>query len=263
MDFWRSISRLLRRLYVGPPIIMVAIALASLASYLVPLQYQSSALLVLTTPTSGGTLPLDPQEKVGLSNPLLLFNDGLQTTTAILIHSMNTPEMRRSLGVWEDGPTELVVDDGSSDPELLSSVGPFIHIEALSTSSVEARRVVVAAKNSIRTELVARQEALDAPPSTFIEVVDVVRPSYPQVVLTEKLRAGGIVLAGGIVIGFCLAYGIDRIRTTRRARRQAESDDERTLWDQPPSEAPDILATAGMPSRNGSDHAPAIQPAER
>lgn len=263
MDFWRSISRLLRRLYVGPPIIMLAIALASLASYLVPLQYQSSALLVLTTPTTGGTLPLDPKEKVGLSNPLLLFNDGLQTTTAILIHSMNTPEARRGLGVWEDGPTELVVDDGSSNPELLASVGPFIHIEALSMSSAEAKNVVTAAANSIRTELIARQEALDAPPSTFIEVVDVVRPSHPKVVLTEKLQAGGIVLAGGIIIGLCLAYGIDRITTARRLRRQAVSDDEEPPRDQAPSEAPDVLATVGAPSRNGSEPAPAVQPADR
>lgn len=54
MEFWKTIHNLVRRLYVGPPLITISIAAASLVSHFVPLQYQSSAFVVLTSPTSGG-----------------------------------------------------------------------------------------------------------------------------------------------------------------------------------------------------------------
>lgn len=221
MDFWKTIGRLLRRLYVGPPVIMISIAAAALGSYLVPLQYESSALIVLTTPTSGGTVSRDPDKPNGVTNPLLQFNDGLLTTAAILIQSLNTPDAQHSLGAPQDGPSKLTIDDGRSNPDLLGTNGPFIYLHAESLSATEARALVVRAEQRIRSDLIKRQVALNAPRSTFIAVVDVVLPSPAAPLVTNKLQIGGIVLAGGIALGMTLAYAIDRLRMSRRARARA------------------------------------------
>lgn len=221
MGFWKRIGDLVRRLYVGPPLIMISIAAASVGSYLVPLQYQSSAFLVLTTPTSGGVLQTDPRVPHGESNPLLLFNDGLRTTAAILIHSVNTPETMRGLGAAEDSPTTLVIDDGRSNPELLGSAGPFMYVEAEARTAQEAHTVVVNATERIRSELADRQVALGAPPSTFITVVEVVAPSIPEPVVAHKLEMAGVVLVATLLVGFGVAYLVDARLAVRRARRSA------------------------------------------
>lgn len=221
MDFWKTMGRLLRRLYVGPPIIMVSIAAAALGSYFVPLQYESSALIVLTTPTGGGTVSRDPDEPNGVTNPLLQFNDGLITTAAMLIQSLNTPDARRDLGAPDNGSSELTIDDGRSNPDLLGTNGPFIHLRAQSASASEARDLVVRAENRIREDLIDQQVALGAPRTTFIPVVDVVRPSPAVPLLADKLQVGGIVLAGGIAMGMTLAYAVERLLLRRKARVRA------------------------------------------
>lgn len=216
----------MRRLAIGPPIIAASLALAALVAALVPLQYQSSATVVLTTPPSGGTINVDPTEAPSEGNPLLQFNDGLRTTTAILINSITTPGTLRSLGVTENGPTELLVDDGRSKPELLSSNGPFIYIEGTSYSQTDAINVVMRAAERIRAELVERQHALGAPPSTFIGVVDVVKPGAPEPVLTQKLEAGGVMFFASLFVGMCTAYGLDRLRSRRRVRKAMREADQ-------------------------------------
>jgi hypothetical protein len=121
--------------------------------------------------------------------------------------------------VTEGGPTELTIDDGRSNPDLLGTEGPFINIEGYSRSATDAREVVVRAADRIRSELIERQEALQAPRSTYIGVVDVTPPSSPEPVISEKLQAGGIALVAGIVLGFGMAYGVDRWLAGRRSRR--------------------------------------------
>jgi hypothetical protein len=221
MEFWKTILMLLRRIYVGPVIIAAALAAASVTSSLVPLRYESNALLVLTAPTSGGTVANDPRDQPGLTNPLLLFNDGLRTTATVLIYSMNTPDVQRELGIEKDGPSTLVVDDGRSNTELLGSPGPFIYIESDSSSADEAHAVVTRAEERIRAELARRQEALDVPLATFITVVDVVPPSAVVPLIGDKLQAGGVVLMLVLVVGFLLAYAWERRTATRRKRAAA------------------------------------------
>lgn len=224
MEFWKTIGSLARRIYVGPPVIMVAIAAAALASFLVPLQYQSHSFVVLATPTSGGTLSQDPDQPGGRTNPLLQFNDSLRTTATVLIQSMNTRDAARDLGVVRDGPTEVVINDGRTNPDLLGSNGPFIYIEGTSTSAREARAVVVRTQERVRDELLRRQIALDAPRSTFITVATVIPTTDPEPVLAAKLEMGGVVLVGMIVLGFLLAYLVERLRLARRSSRAAGAD---------------------------------------
>ncbi|MBB2749110.1 UNVERIFIED_ORG: hypothetical protein FHR35_009022 [Microbispora rosea subsp. rosea] len=219
MDFWKSIFTLARRRSVGPPIFALAILVAVIAYLMLPTTYVSSTAMVLTTPTSGGTLSPDPKEAAGLTNPLLQFNDGLRTTAGILILSMNTPEMMTRLGVRPGGPTEITINDGRTNPDLLgiSTNGPFVYVEVDSRSPATADATVRKAGQLIRAELAARQRALKAPPSTYIAITDVMPPGTPEAKRTVKWGAAAGGLLAVMVVGFGLAYLVDRQRGNRRA----------------------------------------------
>jgi hypothetical protein len=217
MDFWKAILGLIRRKYIGLPILGVAVLVAGLAYLLTPARYVSNTTMVLTTPTSGGTLSQDPTKPTGLTNPLLNFDDGLKTTSVILIQSMNTPEVHKELGL-DGGGTKLVVDDGSSNATLIGVQGPFLYIEAESGSADAARSVVAAAQQRVRDELLNRQKALGAPPTTYITMVDVVPPSTPQVNRADQLQiaaAGFVLVFLGGILG---AYGAERLFGSRRRK---------------------------------------------
>src|SRR5256885_5993449 len=138
MDFWKAILGLARRKYVGLPILAVAILIAALAYLLTPARYMSSTTMVLSIPTSGGTLSQDPTKPTGLTNPLLNFGDGLKTTSAILIQAMNTPEVATEVGVG--GSTKITINDGSGNAALMGVTGPVVVIPGESSSADEARR---------------------------------------------------------------------------------------------------------------------------
>ncbi|HEV2779865.1 MAG TPA: hypothetical protein VGX25_10750 [Actinophytocola sp.] len=217
MDFWKAILGLIRRKYVGLPILIAAIAMAAMAFLLSPNRYTSSTMLVLTTPTSGGTLSQDPSKPAGLTNPLLNFDDGLKTTSAILIQAMNTPEVARDLGA-AGGPSKLTINDGSGNPELFGVNGPFVFIEGESTSADEARALVERAQQRVRDELLNRQKALNAPPSTYITMTDVVAPSAPEIQRGEQLQIAVAALVLTLVTGLAGAYGAERVLAARRRR---------------------------------------------
>lgn len=221
MEFWKAILGLIRHRFVGPPILVLAVAAAGVAYLMTPAHYLSSTTMVLTTPTSGGTLSQDPTKPTGLTNPLLNFDDGLKTTSAILIQAMNTPEVKRELGV-DGGPSTLLIDDGSSNANLLGVNGPFVYLEGESTSAGEAREVVLRAQQRVRDELVNRQKALNAPPTTYITMVDVVPPSMPEVQRGDQMQIAGAaaVLVG--VGGLLGAYGAQRLLAARRRRYPEE-----------------------------------------
>ncbi|MEV5412354.1 hypothetical protein AB0K60_26420 [Thermopolyspora sp. NPDC052614] len=182
-----------------------------------PTVYVSTASMVLTAPATGGTLSQDPTKPGGLTNPLLQFNDGLRTTAGILILAMNAPDIMAELGIVDGGPTSLVINDGRTNPELLgiSTNGPFIYVEAESTSAAAARDTTIRAKKRIQAELVARQQALRAPRSTYIWMADVVPPSTPEPKLSAKFTAAGAALVVTLVAGFGLAYAVIQIRAGR------------------------------------------------
>ncbi|MBF8191060.1 hypothetical protein ITP53_36200, partial [Nonomuraea sp. K274] len=57
MDFWGTILVLIRRWYVALPASLVAVGVAFFAYSTIPVTYTTTAVLLLTAPTSGGTLP--------------------------------------------------------------------------------------------------------------------------------------------------------------------------------------------------------------
>jgi hypothetical protein len=217
--FWTTVFGLARRKFVGPPVALAAIGLALAAYFLVPSRYVSTASMVLTVPATGGTLETEPQQKPGLTNPLLQFNDALRTTAGILILATNTPEVAAEVGVKEGGPTSLTINDGRTNPDLLgiSTNGPFVYVEVESTSPDTVRDIMRKAQLRIRIELARRQTALDAPVSTHIGILDVMPASVPKPVVQDRLLAvaGGALL--GVVGGLAVAYGVQRVRSARQA----------------------------------------------
>jgi len=225
MEFWNAIVGLMRRKAVGIPIIMLSVLAGALVFLATPVDYMSSTTMVLTTPASGGTLSQDPQRPTGLTNPLLNFDNGLKTTSAILIQAMNTPEVAKELGV-AGGPTKLTVDDGSTNPNLLDTNGPFVYIVGVSTSPSAAKNIVVMAQARMRTDLIERQRALNAPPITFITMVDVVSPSAPTVTEAKKFKLGGVALAVVFLGALTTAYTAARLRADRRRRGRIAVDED-------------------------------------
>ncbi|MGV9777662.1 hypothetical protein [Streptosporangium sp. NPDC003464] len=219
MDFWKAIFGLVKRRTIGPPLAALALAAATLVFFLMPTSYVSTASMVLTTPATGGTLPSDPTKPLGLTNPLLQFSDGLRVTAGILILSMNAPEVAAELGVVKDGTTEITINDGRTNPNLLgiSTNGPFVYVEVQSRSAATAQDVVLKAKQRVRRELANRQQALKAPRSTFISIVDVVPSSTPEAKLSGKLTAAGGTLFLVLLAGITIAYAATQMRRGGRS----------------------------------------------
>ncbi|WP_460370715.1 hypothetical protein, partial [Actinocorallia lasiicapitis] len=247
MNLWSTMVGLLRRPLFTLPVIILAVAAGVAAYRNVPLRYQASASMVLTAPTSGGTATADPRSIKTESNPLLQFNDSLQTSAAILILAANTPETQVELGAGPKSGTRLKVDDGHTNAELLaaSRVGPFLYITAESATPQEAARVVDNVRRFIRDDLRERQDVLSAPKSTYITVNDVAT-TPAEAVNKARLTATAAGPAGVLGLAFLLGLLI-HLRRESRARRPVErpvewlpADDGPPPPDTPPEEPEEL-----------------------
>jgi hypothetical protein len=217
IEFWSTIAGLLRRKRVVVAAVLVGLTLGYVAYSGTPPTYASSSTMILTTTEYGGSESQDPTEPMDLTNPMLNFNDSLRTTAGILIQVMSTKSVANQLGVG--GPTQLIVNDGRTNPDLLGLNGPFLYIEAMSTSAAEAKRVVEGAQTRMRQELRDRQHALNAPQKTFISLVDVVPPNAP---VPDHGRGTKLALIA-FLFGFLLCLGIAYFAERRAARRRARA----------------------------------------
>jgi hypothetical protein len=225
MDFWKTVLALARRKLVILPVLGLAI-LAALTGYSqTPFHYVSSATMVLAPPAFGRTLSLDPSKQAYRTNPMLGFSNDLKTASSVLIWSMNAPDVAAELGAAEGGPTQLTVDDGRTNPQLLDGNGPFIYVVGESTSRAEARNVVIRAQQRIRTELLNRQKSLRAPPETYLTTVDVVVPTTPKVTRSDKIKVGGAAFALSLIVGLGAAYVWQSIRLRRAAAERSKHND--------------------------------------
>lgn len=222
MDFWKAILGLARRKLVIIPLLGSTIAVGLAGYFLTPLHYVASTTMVLVTPALGGTLSQDPTKPIDLTNPMLNFSSNLKTASSILIQAINTPEAAAELGVVKHGPTQLTVDDGRTNPELLDSNGPFIYVAGDSTSRAEAKDVVLRAQARLRQELVDRQKALGAPPETYLTMVDVVAPTTAKVTRAERIKFGGISFVLSLVFGLSMGYAWQRVRASRHRVDEGE-----------------------------------------
>ncbi|MCK2214719.1 hypothetical protein MF672_013070 [Actinomadura sp. ATCC 31491] len=248
MEFWKAILGLARNKFIGVPVAVLAAALA-LAGYLaLPERYVASASMVLVTPSGGGSI--DRTKPVAQTNPLLQFSDDLRTTASILILAMNSPDVFKSVGVTEDGSTDLTIDDGRSNPTLLGvgTTGPFIYVQVESGTPAGATKVLAATQERLRQELDDRQNELKAHPITFVQLDDVVRLG-PEADASTKLQGavGGALF--GLVAGFGVAYAFVRGRLRLPARLRPAPED-------PPAETPKTTETPETPHENHENGVP-------
>jgi len=221
MDFWKTILGLTRRKLFIIPLLAAAIAVAVTGYLLTPPRYVSSTTMVLVPPTLG-SLSQDPTKPIDLTNPMLSFNSNLKTASAILIQSLNTPEAAAGLGVAKGGPTQLTIDDGRTNPDLIDSNGPFVYVICESPSPATAKEVVVQAQNRMRRELVDRQKSMKAPAGTYLTIVDVVAPTVPKVTRSAQIKVGASASVLLLASGLGIAYARERVGANRR--RVADSE---------------------------------------
>lgn len=219
MDFWKTLGVLLRRWYVSVPVLLVSLVLGGGVFLKTPTQYQSTGTMVLTAPTAGANVAIDPSKATGPGNPLLDFEGSLTITTQLLIQSLSSPDVQQQLTT--EGAAAFQAGDGNTG-------GPFVVIISTANSPAQAELTVNLALKYAQNELDARQKNLNAPPTTFIGTQSVVSPTTATTKISGKLKTGGIALVGGLVISLVVAYGIESF-STRRRKRAAELDDEPTI----------------------------------
>lgn len=216
MDFWKTIGVLLRRWYVSVPVLVVSLVLGGGVFLKTPTQYEATGTMVLTAPTAGSNVAIDPSKATGPGNPLLDFEGSLTITTQLLIQSLSSPAVQQQIAT-EGGASTFQAGDGETG-------GPFVVIIADGKSPAQAELTVNLALKYAQNELDARQKNLNAPPSTFIGTQSVVSPTTATTKISGKLKTGGIALVGGIVLSLAVAYGIES--WSSRRRRRADDDDD-------------------------------------
>jgi hypothetical protein len=215
MDFWGSVLVVFRRWYVTLPAFLLTLGLTAAVYAMNPTIYVSNAVLVLTIPTTGGSLPNDPKYPNPLTNPLLNFDKGLSLSASIVIQELSTPEATAALGVTPTSPTKYTVNNGTDNPELLAT-GPFVFIKGESPSAAGARDIVVRVVRQAKTVLAERQESLRAPLPTFIRLDEVVSPTTPEKEQNGKRRPAAAALGLGIVASLAAGFAVESFLASRR-----------------------------------------------
>ncbi|MEV0626538.1 hypothetical protein [Nonomuraea wenchangensis] len=218
MDFWGTVLVVFRRWYVTVPALLLALGGSYAVYRTVPTVYQSGAVLVLTIPVTGGSVPTDPAYPNPRTNPLLNYNGSLNVAASILLQALSAPETAARLGAPPGGETTYVVHNGSPNPELLAS-GPFVIINARSPSAGTAHTLVTRLVEQAGRELAARQAALGAPVSTYIQLTPMVPPTEPQEQRGGKSRTAMAVLALGLFAALTAGYAMESLAAALRRRR--------------------------------------------
>jgi hypothetical protein len=182
----------------------------------------------------------------------LNFGTGLQITSGILIQAVNTPGALAQLG--GNGETSLTIDDGRTNPNLLDTTGPFIYVVADGRTASGALQAISATADWLRNDLLSRQQAVNAPAGTYIELTQVVAASTPQASSATKLKYAAAAFLFVLILGLGLAYAVARRRTRAMSpsaggeRTEPEADDSGA-----PSAAKHDAGTTATPSRRRTD----------
>ncbi|WP_216207651.1 YveK family protein [Amycolatopsis aidingensis] len=219
MDFWSTLRILLRRWYVAVPVFAAALGLAGVAYVSVDPQYESTGTIVLTAPSSGARVTVGeptPAEKI---NPLLAFDASLTTSAQILIETLQDPATAEQF--TGDGEDAVSYEVGNGQ---LS--GPFIVVVATSPTPEGATRTVTQVLDRAREELRTRQEALEAPESTYIRADPVINPTPPEELVGGKFRFAAVALFLGLIAGLTAAYGYESHQQHRRRRGSPATKDD-------------------------------------
>ncbi|HEX4814813.1 MAG TPA: hypothetical protein VFV66_18895 [Nonomuraea sp.] len=220
MDFWLTVLVLFRRWYVSVPTFLLAVGAAAAVYSTVPALWTSNAAMVLTTPPTGGSLPVPPRTANAPVNPLLNYDRGLAMAASMLTARLTAADTAAELGIAPGGDVQFKVHNGSTNVEALAT-GPFVFIQGEANAPEAAREIVRKVAARARLELVRGQQAIDAPPVTFVRLTDVVPPTESVREPGRKLRAGVVALALGGMASLTVTYAFDSLAGARRRRRAA------------------------------------------
>lgn len=215
MDVWNAVAVLVRRWYVAVPVLVLGLGLAGVAWATVPVQYESRAVLALTTPRDGGTQTA-LLHKGWVSNPLANFDRTLNLTAGIVIREINTASTAERLGVTAGGPTSYEVGNGSATPQAFGN-GPFIFVRGLGATPGDAEDIARRVSEAARTVLADRQTELQAPVRTQIEVHLVLAPTRAEALSDGPLRAAALGGALAVLASLAAAYGFESFALSRGA----------------------------------------------
>ena len=244
MDFAATIGVLVSRWYVAVAAFVLTLGISGMVYASVPVQYVSTSVLVLTSPTTGPTEQVDAAHPNGITNPLLYFGQGLTLSASILIQSLSAPDTVASLGITSAGDTTYEVTDGSTNPELLAS-GPFVYIQGTSTSPEKAKDIVQRVEALAERNLADRQKTLQAPVSTYIKVTPVVPATDPQVRKGTRMRAAGAAATLAMLVGLTSVYAVESVVTRRKKKSGQDSDSDGEIRRRPRESHDRELAEVG------------------
>jgi hypothetical protein len=211
MDFWMTIRVLLRRWYIALPVFAVSLGLAGAVFFSVSAQYESTATIVLTSPSSGATVGASGSQSGQKINPLLAFDGSLTTSAQIVIETLKDPANLKQYENVDGMPAAVAVGNGQL-------AGPFIVVVVSAGSPDAATKTTASVLELARKELAARQQSLQAPESTYIRVDSVVNPTPGKALIGGKVRYAAVALVLGVIAGLTAAYGYESYKNYRRIR---------------------------------------------
>ena len=209
MTLSSTVRTLLRRWYITVPGLMLSLAVAGITFSLIPPHYTSSGIAVLVQPKR--------PESLETANPLLAFNESVDTSALMLAEALNTPAVGYDLGLTAGTDTFTVKNVGSAD------VGggiaqPFLYVTAQSSTPEKTADIVLDIMDMARRELADRQAALHVTRQNEISLESVVDVTTPKLARGVSLAAAGAALALGVVVTIIVAYVLDGVLAGRRRR---------------------------------------------
>ncbi|MCC8248811.1 hypothetical protein [Saccharothrix luteola] len=266
MDFWGAVRTLRRRWYIALPAAITAVAVAAGVFLSIPTRYQSTGVMVLTSPSAGGTFSekLSPEDAVQV-NPLLAFDGSLTTTAQILAQILADPKTRKeSLGLDKDSTENFTAAGGGMS-------GPFLFVTADGSTPEAAERLVTTVMEFATKELDEQQTALKAPASTFITSQVIVNPTEAEAQIGGKVRYAGAAFVLLMLLTTAATFGgdsvLNHLRRRREAREGGAADDAAVT---PPASPPPVSpppaappSAAPPPSPNGAPRRPPGPPVRR
>ncbi|MFJ6672965.1 hypothetical protein ACIQMJ_17780 [Actinosynnema sp. NPDC091369] len=257
MDFWGAVRTLRRRWYIALPAAITAVAVAAGVFLSIPTRYQSTGVMVLTSPASGGTFSekLSPEDAVQV-NPLLAFDGSLTTTAQILAQILADPKTRKeSLGLDKESTENFTAAGGGQS-------GPFLFVTADGSTPEAAERLVTTVMEFATKELDEQQTALKAPASTFITSQVIVNPTTAEAQIGGKVRYAGAAFVLLMLLTTAATFGGDSVLNHLRRRREAQEGEAEVAEVAVPPVA--VTPAAGPPpSTNGAPRRPPGPPVRR
>lgn len=240
MDFWGTVRVLRRRWYIALPAVLLTGVLALFVYVSVPTRYESSGVLVLTSPAAGGRYSEKTKpEDVVIVNPLLQFDGSLTTTAQILTQILGDPKTAEELA----GKDSTAVYTANTGPV----GGPLLFVTSEADSAADAEGLVDKVLEKTVNELAAQQKALNAPEQTFITAQILVQPTTAEAKIGGKVRYVGAATVVLLLLTLASTFAADSVLNKLKRRKERESGEA------PPSEK-------DVPPTPPPSHAPASRP---